>query len=413
MAEETKQDEAVIYPEDSAREAAIGKVAALPPLADELTRWEAQIKAEKPGDMTPLLGELRLRASGRLARSANGGARPLTYRVFGEILRGYTAPPRNVARCLVRLRTSQGSADAEALSSPRSVAYNDYLAQASEKAKGETVVLRTRDLLTGTKDANDTPLRQTTVVGAVTPTHSGVFSDDPVFIAAVRAGFTSHELSAIRARYFRGIEVSELRAVVPAMRVEMAPGEFWSGYLVLRNSEVGAASWSVSAGLTKEMDEQTKDAAQRLGFEGATLSVEAHAARGIHSGKKVGERIEAALTDAKALLETLTGTAGALAAKTTTKPTEWVTNRLASAVRRLGLGEEMTDQLLAGAALLTPAGERFTTNEVVTYLGQAMTRLSRRGQSYPLERLAGRVLLNGIDNALERLAEYSDVSAEE
>lgn len=404
MAEEMKNDEAVLMPEDGAREASIGKVAELPPLADALAAWTRQIAAEKPTDAPTKFKALNLKASGKLSRG-NGGL-PMTYRVFGEILRGYTAPPRNVARCLVRLSTSQGSADAEAAYSPRSVAYNDYLAQGAKANGDETVVLRMRNLPNG--DA-----RRTTVVGAVTPTHSGTLSDDPVFIAAMQAGFTSHELCAIRAKFFRGIEVSELRAVVPAVRVEMAPGEFWSGYLVVRNSEVGAASWSVSAGLIKEMDEQTKEAAQRLGYEGATLSMEAHSARGIHSGKKVGERVEGALIDAKALLGTLTDTAGELASATSSKSVEFVVNRLASAIRKLGAGEDLTDTLLAGAALLTPAGKAFTSNEVITFLGQAMVKLSRRGMSYPLERLAGRVLLNGVDAALERLPEYSDVTVEE
>ncbi len=405
MAGETKIEEAVLMPEDGAREASIGKVAELPPLADALAAWERQIAAEKPTDAPTKFKALNLKANGKLSRG-NGGL-PMTYRVFGEILRSYCSPPRNVARCLVRLSTSQGSPDAEAAYSPRSAAYNDYLAQGAKANAEETVVLRMRNLPSG-----DT--RKTTVVGAVTPTHSGALSDDPVFIAAMKAGFASHELSAIRAKFFRGIEVSELRAVVPAVRVEMAPGEFWSGYLVVRNSEVGAASWSVSAGLIKEMDEVTKEAAQRLGFEGATLSMEAHAARGIHSGKKVGERVEGALIDAKALLATLTDTAGSLAAKTSTKSVEFVVNRLASAIRKVGAGEDLTDTLLAGAALLTPAnGKAFTSNEVITYLGQAMVKLSRRGMSYPLERLAGRVLLHGIDAALERLPEYSDVEAGE
>jgi hypothetical protein len=405
MAEETKVEEAVLMPEDGAREASIGKVAELPPMGEALNAWERQIKAENPTDAPTKFKALNLKASGKLSRG-NGGAR-MTYRVFGELLRSYCYPPRNVARCLVRLNTSQGSPDAEAAYSPRSAAYNDYLAQGAKSNAEETVVLRFRHLPSG-------QTRVPTVVGAVTKTHSGVSSDDPVFIAKMREGFTSHELSTVRAKFFRGVEVSELRAVVPAVRVEMAPGEFWSGYLVIRNSEVGAASWSVSAGLIKELDEVTKEAAQRLGFEGATLSMEAHSARGIHSGKKVGERVEAALIDAKALLAELTSSAGELGSAQSTKGTEFVINRLASAIRKLGAGEDTTDQLLAGAALLTPAnGAEFTSNEVITYLGQAMVQLQRRGQSYPLERLAGRVLLHGVDAALDRLPEYSDVTAEE
>ncbi|MEK7766252.1 MAG: hypothetical protein AAB368_08440, partial [bacterium] len=145
----------------------------------------------------------------------------------------------------------------------------------------------------------------------------------------------------------------------------------------------------------------------------ATLTVEANSHRGMHAGKQVASRVAEALEGASGLLATLAKDAAALAGKASSKTPEWVRGRLTTALRGLGLGEEMQDQLLAGLALLEPAGDAFTAHEVVTFLGQAMTRLGKRAQTYPLERLAGRVLLSGIDAALDRLPEYSDVDVEE
>jgi len=181
----------------------------------------------------------------------------------------------------------------------------------------------------------------------------------------------------------------------------------------VRNSEVGAASWSVSAGLVREMDDASFAAAKSLGFEGSqTLAVETNARTGVHRGD-AGPKVQDALVSAKALLATLTEDAGALASAETTRPTEWVVGRLAAAMRKVGAGEETTEELCAAAAMLAPKGARFTSAEVVSFLGLAMGRLTRRGQTYPLERLAGRVLLEGVDAALERLAEVADTDAAE
>lgn len=399
-------DGAVIIPDDGAREASIGRVAELPTLGEALRAWEKQIAAEKPSDAPTKFNKLSMLPDGLLTRG-QGGMR-MTYRVFGGLLRDYCDPPRNVARCLFRLRTEH----AEKCQSPRSFAVNDYYRTGRESPKkGEAEVwLRTRELLVSGRETGER-----VIVGQVTPSHSRAGSDDTVFIEKVRAAFAG-ELKAVRASFYRGIEVSELRAVIPAMRVETAPGEWWSGYVTVRNSEVGAASWSVSAGLYKELDEATVDAARRLGFEGATLSIEANEKVGVHTGKKVAMRAEEALTNASALLATLKEKAAELSTAVSHKELSWIVNRLAKAITRAASGE-LQEQLLGALAMQANAWDAglpgLETSDVITFLGQAMVQMKRRGQTFPLERLAGQVLIHGIDTALEHLPEYTDVDADE
>lgn len=405
--------DAVVIPEDGAREAAMGEVAKLPVLGKALLDWANQIRIERPADLPTVFEALKMQPNGLISRG--GGSMRMTYRVFGGLLRDYCAPPRNVARCLHRLTAAPlaGSEAPEAPKhhSPRSLAYNDYLKQGAATEAKKTVYLRTRELPYDGANGR----RENVIVGQVTPTHSRTGSDDVVFIEKLHEAFPE-ELLAMRASHYRGIEVSELRAVIPDMRVEMAPGEWWSGYLTVRNSEVGAASWSVSAGLYKELDKETVDAARRLGFEGATLSIEANERIGVHSGKKVAERVTEALSSAKALLGTLTERASKLAGRDSIKEAGWIVGRLATALKRVGGGDDLQDQLLGALAMQALVWEKqyaVMSHEVVTFLGQVMTRLTRRGQTYPLERLAGRVLMHGVDAALDKLPEYSDVEADE
>ena len=411
-----ENEDAVLLPEDGAREANIGEVAKMPTLLEALHSWEKLIAAEKPTDQPTPFNKLHMVPDGRISRG-NGPLR-MTYRVFGGLLRDYCAPPKNVARCLHRLTAGDPGDAAARVHTPRSFAYNDYLSRGAATNGAKEVWLRTRDLpgLDGQ--------RRKVIVGQVTPTHSRAGSDDPVFIEKLRAAFDKRELNAIRAHSFRGIEVSELRAVIPALRVEMAPGEWWSGYFIVRNSEVGAASWMVGAGLTKEMDEQTLDAARRLGFEGtASLSVQANTKIGVHTGKKVAERVEEALTEARALLDTLVEQARNLAEATTKLTVEQIVEKLAKALRGVGGSELVQDRLLGGLAMqgvewsqrptVYADGPKLETHDVVSFLGQAMRVVSNRAQSYPLERIAGRVLLHGIDVALKNVETVSDVEEDE
>jgi hypothetical protein len=395
-----------LFPEDGAREAALGSVATLPSLASALDAWSKQITAEQPEDLPTKFHALALTQSGTLSRG-HGGL-PMTYRVFGEVIRRYCAPPANVARCLHRLaiarryNTDQGPT----YRYPRASAYNEYLAQGRERLVSDTTVhLRTRML-------GPVGAKKKTVVGAVTPTHTREATDDARFIDAIRAHFGG-SLQGMRASYYRGIEVSELRSIVPYLRVELAPGEWWSGYLTVRNSEVGAASWSVAVGLVKEMDEQTQETAKRLGFEGATLTVEAHDYMGVHMGKNAAKRIAAAMASAEEKLGEVVKSASALACALSVRDAAWVRERLATAVKRVGVGEELAEDLVAGIALAEPKAVRFSAAEVVTLLGQVMTRVPTRAQAYPLERLAGRALLHGVDQTLEKLPAYSDTNASE
>lgn len=403
------QDDAVIFPEDGKREASIGATALLPTLEDALHQWAAQIEVEAPVDAETPFGKLSLKPTGRLSRG-NGGMR-MTYRVFGQILRSYTAPPRNAARVLHTLPVAEEGAT----HSPRACAYNAYLQRGLPSNADKPVVLRVRSLSGVVQDQ-----RVPVIVGAVSTSHSQEEGDDKVFVAALRTMFSRHSgmldltgLQAIRAAVYRGIEVSELRAVVPAMRVEMAPGEWWSGYMTVRNSEVGAASWSVAVGLVREMDEATKEAAQRLGFEGATLTVEASEHKGHHAGRRVGMRVAEALREGQAKLAELVADAAKLASKVGWKDTAWVVNRLRSVLAGVVSGDTLDDALGALAIASVQWEAHPSTHEVVTFLGRAMATFPRRGQTYPLERLAGRVLLHGVDTALERVPSYADVTVEE
>lgn len=410
MKDTIQKDEAVIFPEDSKREASIGATARLPELGEALQQWQNQIALEAPADAHTGFPQLSLKPSGRLSRG-NGGMR-MTYRVFGDILRSYTQAPRNTARVLHTLPVAE---ELTSPHSPRACAYNAYLQRGLAFSGDKTVVLRTRQVA-GIVEGQRVPV----IVGAVSPMHSLEDGDDVVFIKALSQAFNrqsnmldSTGLQAIRASVYRGIEVSELRAVVPAMRVEMASGEWWSGYLTVRNSEVGAASWSVSVGLVKEMDEATADAAKRLGFEGATLTVEANEQKGFHSGRRVGERVAAALEDAQKLLVEVVGSASELAAKVGWKDTAWVVSRLRSVLVGVASGDALDDALGALAIASAEWEAHPSTHEVVSFLGRAMATFPRRGQTYPLERLAGRVLLHGVDAALERVPSFVDVSEQE
>jgi len=406
------EDLSLLYPEDGRREADIGATLRMPLLKNALFDWEQQIKHDFPIDVAVQLRNIRMAPDGLL--TSNEGAlvyadseqkHPMTYRVFGNLLRKYCAPPRNVARCLQRLSIS-----ALSMSSPRALAFNDYFRQAVELGAGnEEVILRLRTLQIAPMQVAKV------VVGAVTPHHSLKEGDDQVFIEAIRDQFDGH-LEEVRARVFRGVEVSELRAVLPALRVEMAPGEWWSGYLVVRNSEVGASSWSVHVGLRKELAGEVADAAMRLGSgsaNSATLSFETNSRVGVHTGKRIRNRISDALSEGKSMLRMLMTETRRLGADQSAQTDDWVRLRLATAVNSLGASQELSERLVAGAIFLTPENGTFTAREVVAFLGDAMNQLKYRSQSYPLERLAGRVLLNGVDRGLHKLPEYQDVEAEE
>lgn len=390
--------DAVVYPTDAAREAKMGRIATLPTLQEALEKWTTQAVNEAPTDFATPFGALKLTATGRLSRG-NGGMR-LTYRVFGALLRAYCAAPRNIARCLVEL---PAAIDDKAATSPRSVAVNAYYAGGAQMNQDAKCVIRTR-LLNGAR----------TAVGAVSPTHSLTAGDDLVFIRALREYFSAAERNDMRATIYRGIEISELRVVIPAMRVEVAPGEWWSGYIVVRNSEIGAASWSISAGLIREMDAATKDAAQRLGFEGATLTVQTASKGGAHHGTKVAQRANEALQGVHKMLATLREGAAERALKTAKHDRLWIRERLERVVKDAGLTEEVETAQLD--ALLASSGEwshQVTASSVIRTLAQLSTQVTRRSQQLPIERLMGRVLMEGVDAALEKIVRVEDVEEAE
>lgn len=415
-----RQEHGVVHTDDDGRAAKLGELAKLPSLGEVLSAWTARIGADQMEDKRVAFNKLRLTPTGLLSSGKAG--LPMTYRIFGHLIRGWCSPPRNVAQCLIRLRIAElpriggGPAPESStlLHSPRSCAYNDYLGQRNERERSrlaltgendeaaERVTIRTRVLRTALETPEGEPqryLERRTVIGAVTDTHSGPSGDDAALIAALSIAFAGSSSTA-RAQAYRGIEESELRAVFPALEVEIPStgnAEKWTAYLTARNSETGAKSWSISAGLYRTTD-------------GATVACEAVQRAGRHVGERVAERMVEVANGAADLLRKLTETAAELAAKETPWSEDETLKKLRAAVAGTVLSEGDALCGLAWALGETVQRGKITVGAIMNALGRVAAECQTRAQAKPLEILAGRVLVDGWDE-LKAVATESEVES--
>lgn len=420
-AAQNRQEHGVVHADDDGRAAKLGELAKLPSLGEVLSAWTARIAADQMEDKRVPFRKLRLTPTGLLSSGKAG--LPMTYRIFGHLIRGWCSPPRNVAQCLIRLRTaalptsstpSSELPTVATLHSPRACAYNDYLDQRNERERArlnlvgdtdeaaERVTIRTRVLRTAIETPEGQPqryLERRTVIGAVTDTHSGPCGDDAAMIAALSIAFAGASSTA-RASAFRGIEESEIRAVFPALEVTIpATGgsEKWTAYLTARNSETGAKSWSISAGLYRTTD-------------GATVACEAVQRAGRHVGERVAERMVEVANGAAELLTKLTETAGELAAKETPWSEDETLRKLKAAVAGTVLADPNACCGLAWQLGETVQRGKITVGAIMNALGRVAAECETRAQAKPLEILAGRVLVEGWEE-LKAVASESEVES--
>lgn len=426
----TRQEHGVVQTDDDSRAAKLGELAKLPSLGEVLSAWTARIAADQMEDKRVPFYKLRLTPTGLLSSGKAG--LPMTYRIFGHLIRGWCSPPRNVAQCLIRLRiaelptqstptgqlpqsTPTGQLPTDGvLHSPLACAYNDYLGQRNDRERArlrltseddsaaERVTIRTRVIRTALETPEGEPQRYTerrTVIGAVTDTHSGPSGDDAAMITALSVAFAGSSATA-RAQAYRGIEESELRAVFPAFEVEIPStggSEKWTAYLTARNSETGAKSWSISAGLYRTAD-------------GATVACEAVQRSGRHVGSRVAERMVEVAEGAATLLRKLTETAAELAAKETPWSEDETLKKLRAAVQGTVLAEGEALCGLAWQLGETVQRGRITVGAIMNALGRVAAECETRAQAKPLEILAGRVLVEGWDE-LKAVATESEVES--
>lgn len=424
----------VIVGVDESRAAQLGALAELPSLAEVLSAWAQRRLDDKCEDYPTDFRELLMRPNGELSpfvsteyrpviARENPDALPMTYRTFGNLLRHYCRPPRNVARCLVGLptnadgpnhtgRTARSLVDDDILDeeydSPRAVAYNAYLDRKKSDDQrvttitGEpatTVVVRTRLLPAGEQvDGEATQPMRRTIIGAVTPTHCLRNGDDDKLIAALSLAFAGN-METARATAFRGVEESEMRALFPALQVEV-PGtgaEKWTGYVTARNSESGAKSWAVSAGLYRSAD-------------GASVACEAVVRTGRHVGKKVAERMVEVATGAAELLNDLTERAAELSGRVWVGTTEAFFRKLRQALA----GTVAYDpDVCCGIALeLGRLDGPITIGRLMDVLGRIAGGCERRVDARPIEVLLGRLLVEGWTE-LKAVAVDAEDGAEE
>lgn len=390
---------------DETRAAALGRLAELPSLGECLAGWQQRIIDDACRDYPIPFRDLELNADGRLAFSEENGPLPMTYRTFGSLLRRYCAPPRNVARVLFELPVLE-----KGLHSPRACAYNAYLERhnAPERARlaivggeegPEIIWLRSRLLRQAEVDGvRPPPVR--TIIAGLSPTHSLQSGDDDKLITALTIAFAGAGATA-RATAFRGIDESEMRAVFPALEVQIADAgsEKWMGYVTARNSESGAKSWSISAGLYR-----TKD--------GASVACEAILRTGRHVGTKVPERMVEVATGAAELLQKLIAEANELASKAAPWSEESTLKRI-----REALGGTIAHDPDVCCALAFELGrstgamsDPITVGLLMNAIGLIGAAAPRRIDARPLEVLLGRVLVQGWK---ELKAVATDVEADE
>jgi hypothetical protein len=340
----------VVISEDDARAAELGRLHELPSMAEALAAWTDRISRDVCEDYATDFRNVLLAANGKLAELTPVGfgdfapgrifsqppaiGLPLTYKTFGSILRRYCSPPKNVAQCLVQLPTNEtGPGHSGATmrlssphDSPRAVAFNAYLDkrkrhdQTITTLTGEpatTAIFRTRLLPRFDEKGVELPSERT-AIAVVSPDHCLKDGDDDKLIAALLFAF-GDRVQAARGVAFRGVEESELRAVFPTLEIQV-PGagtEKWHGYIVARNSESGAKSWTISAGLYRAVD-------------GASVACEAVIRTGRHVGRKVAERMVDVANGASELLQRLADKAAELASL----PSPWSNETLLRAHAR-------------------------------------------------------------------------------
>lgn len=421
----------VVVGEDEVRAAELGKLHELPSLGETLDGWMTQIGLDECEDYAVDFRDVLLAADGRLdmghvnrklaeaygteinpggAVTPNHPLLPMSYRTFGNVLRHYCPVRRNAAANLIMLPRAQDPhvhtgrtmrAGVAPLAnpnwsgalpdSPRATAYNAYLDmkkrsdQTVTSLTGEPatpVIFRSRKLRRYDEKGNLASAPRV-IIGVVSPTHCLRDGDDDKLIAAITLAFAGSVNSA-RAAAYRGVEESELRAVFPALTVSMpdAGEEKWSGYITARNSESGAKSWSVSAGLYRPGD-------------GASIACEAIVRTGRHVGSKVAQRMVEVAEGAAALLKELAEKAAELGAL------KWVGTE-AALLKQLRAALNGTPLFDADACCglawalgdAVPSGP-VTVGALVNVLGRAAGALERRVDARPVEVMLGRTLVGG------------------
>lgn len=422
----------VVVPLDDERAAALGKAQELPSLAETFDKWLAQQEAEQCEDYAVDFRDLLLAPDGRIdmglfnpalaqkhgtnpfptdaERLPVGGERlPMTYRTFGNVVRHYCDPPRNSAKNLISLPREQdphghtartmrapglalrdGSVIAD---SPRASAYNSWLDkkkradQTVTALTGEpvtTVLFRSRKLIR--RDAKGVAVSSPRVnIAVVSPTHCLRDGDDDKLIAALQLAFAGMA-SGARARYYRGVDESELRVLFPALTVTIpdAGEETWSGYVTARNSESGRKSWSISAGLYREKD-------------GASVACEAIIRMGMHVGKRVPERMVEIAEGAAKMLKELAEKAAELSARTWTGTEEQLLAKLRATLSGTVLHDPDTCCGIAWAIgeAVAPMNDAVSVGMLMDILGRSAAACARRVDARPVEVMLGRVLTNG------------------
>lgn len=364
---ELRVENGLVVPSDT-RLAQLGRLVELPSLGECLEAWRQRIVDDVCIDYEVPFSNLSLTPAGMISKGKGG--LPLTYRTFGNILRSWCAPPRNVARVLVEL-----PAHYDQPHSPRACAFNAYLQRNPNQA--EKIHLRSRLL----NVPGGEHLQRRTVIAAVSASHSRADGDDLPLISALTFAF-SGSMTAARASAWRGIDETEMRSVFPALEVDVpsAGPEKWQGYVVARNSETGAKSWSISAGLYRTTD-------------GATVACEAAVRFGRHSGKKVSERMVEAADGASSLLKLLAERAGELAAKVTPWGEEETLKKIRQAL--VGTFAHEEDACAAIALGLGAVDGPMTIGKLMNVLGWVGSQAKSRTEARPLEILLGRVLVHG------------------
>lgn len=444
-----RREAGVIVGMDEERAAQLGEMAGLPSLAESLAAWVDRISRDLPEDYAVPMGRVLLAPNGEYmpfaARTNTEEAHgrpagyfhsspnitlPATYRVFGNVLREHCTVARNVARNLILLPTWFTGPGHRALTmrmpapsgglydSPRAAAYNAFLdtAKAGDEERmrsvrsisGEeqaptTIVFRTR-LLPAHAPTEEIPEPEMkrTVIGAVSPTHCLKDGDDDKLIAALSLAFAGYAGSA-RASAYRGVEESELRAIFPSLKVhvEEMGDTTWSGYIVARNSESGAKSWSIAAGLYREDD-------------GMSVACEALVKTGRHVGKKVAERMVDVAEAAAELLQKLIAEAAELAGRVAPWSEAETMKKLGAALAGTVAGGDVAcaTAFEIGRQIET-LKDPITIGLLVNALGRVASNTPARGGVRPLEVMLGRMLVKGWDELKAVQADSLDDGSEE
>lgn len=415
----TRVENGVVLTSDEIRSAELGRLQELPSLGEAMRAWMEAIAASAPEDYAVDFRSVLMMADGRLhvgrpdkllvdALMTNCGPdhekpHPLTYRTFGNLLRHFCSPPKNVAKNMIDLPTIDmphqhtgrtWRRENDPSDSPRAHAYNAILDKRKRhdetvtRLTGEpatTVIFRTRLLPRfESRFAKDTE-RIRTIIGVVSPNHCLRDGDDDKLIAALTIAFAG-QLEGARGVAFRGVDESELRAVFPTLEVEVpdAGPEKWHGYVTARNSESGAKSWTISAGLYRTAD-------------GASVACEAVVRTGRHVGKKVAERMVEVAQGASELL----GQLAAKAAELSGRISPWKPEELLKRLRAALAGTFAHDpDICCGIAFelgrrTADLEEPVTIGTLIGVLGQLAGAATFRRDARPIEVMLGRMMVDG------------------